>query len=274
LGFGPGGELLGLGRAFTIDGKMRGELTVWDAAGREVLNRTEEGVGFHAVAISPDGKRVAAVTSLAAPTGGPRPWTVRVWELADGKKTLEVEPFLAPYAGALTFSPDGTRLAVTTGTRGQPTQILVWDVPSGAACGRWSAPEGIGTGVAFSPDGTRLAATVSEFTRPGELILCDLASGESRSLGNGVGAVAFSPDGTRLAAYVGVLRQPAEVGLWDVATGRELLVLKGHAGMAWDDGLAFSPDGHQLISTAELTPGAAVEVKTWDARPLPPTPAR
>jgi WD40 repeat protein len=58
------------------------------------------------------------------------------------------------------------------------------------------------------------------------------------------------------------------VGLWDLPSGRELLLLKGHAGMAWDDGLAFTPDGHQLISTASAEPGESVEVKVWDARPL------
>jgi WD40 repeat protein len=269
LAFSSGDGRLALARAWFGDGKLRSELTVWDAAGGELLHRADEGVGLQAVALSPDGKRVAASTFFREPGGGPQPWTVRVWEVADGKQTLEVTPFSTLFVGAVAFSPDGTRLAAVAGSRGQTSQVLAWDARSGEEVGRWTGPEGMGTGVAFSPDGRRLAAVVSEMTRPGELLLCDLASGESRSLGNGAGGVTFSPDGTRLAAYVGALSRPAEVGLWDVATGRELLVLKGHAGMAWDDGLAFTPDGHQLISTAHLAPGEKVEVKLWDARPLP-----
>ena len=62
--------------------------------------------------------------------------------------------------------------------------------------------------------------------------------------------VAFSPDGKRLASA----RDEGRV--WDAQTGRELLALKGAAGV-----VAFSPDGKRLASvgmdyrpTGELTP--------------------
>lgn len=88
-------------------------------------------------------------------------------------------------------------------------------------------------------------------------------------LGRAQGAVVFSPDGARLAAHIARYPQPAEVGLWDVATGRQLLVLKGHAGVSMLGGFAFSPSGDRIVSTALLLGTNAVEVKTWDATPLP-----
>jgi WD40 repeat protein len=136
-------------------------------------------------------------------------------------------------------------------------------------CARWQGPVGFGTGVAFSPDGRRVAATVSDYRHQGELLVADLVSGGLRKLGRAQGTLVFNPDGTRLAAFSAPLPQLAEVSLWDVATGRQLLVLKGHTGVSSMNGIAFSPTGDRIISTASLQETNAVEVKTWDATPLP-----
>jgi WD40 repeat protein len=170
---------------------------------------------------------------------------------------------------ALTFSPDGTRLAVVCGNFGQTSLILVWDAKTGSECARWPGPTGSGTGIAFSPDGRRVAATVGDYLHQGELLVGDLVSGGLMNLGHAQGAVVFSPDGTRLAAYSAFAPQVAEVSLWDVATGRRVLVLKGHTGISGTDGIAFSPSGDRIVSTTNLWGTEVVEVKTWDARPLP-----
>ena len=52
------------------------------------------------------------------------------------------------------------------------------------------------------------------------------------------------------------------VKLWDVATGQLAITLKGHTGAVMS--MAFSPDGHRLVSVA--TDGV---VRKWDARPMP-----
>jgi hypothetical protein len=47
-------------------------------------------------------------------------------------------------------------------------------------------------------------------------------------------------------------------------------VLKGHAGSSWFwNTIAFSPSEDRIVSTARLQEVHAIEVKTWDATPLP-----
>jgi WD40 repeat protein len=265
--FSPNGDRLACATTSLDCAKLRGGLVVWDAAGKELWNLDEEGGGFDALVLSPDGTRIAAAGDLRAPGAIPTKTTVRIWEIATGRQPLALQ---AAAATALTFSPDGARLAAAcAGQGGQPSLILVWDAATGRECARWSGPTGFFSNIAFSPDGRRIASTVGDMFHRGELLVGNLESGGLMKLGRAQGSVVFSPDGTRLAAFSALLPQPAEVSLWDVTTGRQLLVLKGHAGISAQDGLAFSPTGDRIVSTASLWGTNAVEVKTWDATPLP-----
>jgi serine/threonine protein kinase/WD40 repeat protein len=271
LAFSPKGDRLAYATTMQESGMLRGGLTVWDGAGKELLNLDEEGVGYLAVAFSPDGTRAAASVNVGDWNTFPsKKAAVRVWEIATGRQLLTLQP---GFATALTFSPDGTRLAaaVSVARTGQPSQIVVWDAATGTECARWQGPTGWFGSLAFSPDGRRIAATVGDFYHQGELVVGDLVSGGLRKLGRAQGCVVFSPDGSRVAAYSAHMPQPAEVCLWEVTTGRQLLVLKGHAGSSAQDKIAFSPGGDRLVSTASLWGTNAVEVKTWDATPLPAT---
>jgi WD40 repeat protein len=270
LVFSPKGNRLALGTTARNRAKARGDLTVWDAAGKELLYLDEEGIGFADVALSPDGTRVAATSNVGDWSAASATMRVCVWEIATGRKLLTTQPIPAQVLPGMTFSPDGTRLAAVSGVRGHPSQIFVWDAATGRECARWQGPAGVGSGIAFSPDGRRVAATAGNHRDQNELLLGDLESGGLRKLGRAYGSVVFSPDGTRLAAFSAFYPQPAEVSLWDVATGRQLLVLKGHAGSPWFwNGIAFSPSGDRIVSTARLQEVNAIEVKTWDATPLP-----
>jgi serine/threonine protein kinase/WD40 repeat protein len=251
----------------TADGKkVWSGLAVWDAAGKELLNLDEEDIVITGVALSPDGTRVAASSHGDDRVSGTVKAKVRVWEIATRRLLLTIEP---QSADAITFSPDGARLAAVGGARRHPSQILVWDATTGSECARWQVPTGQrGTSIAFSPDGRRVAATLGDYGDQGELVMGDLVSGGLMKMGRAQGAVAFSPDGARLAAYSALLPHPAEVSLWDVATGRQLLVLKGHASASATDGIAFNPSGDRIVSTAGLWGAHSVEVKTWDATPI------
>jgi len=63
-------------------------------------------------------------------------------------------------------------------------------------------------------------------------------------------------NGKRLAAA----GADGSVRIWDVATGQETLRLTGHIRQV--TGLAFTPDGHRLLSSGGI-------VRIWDATPLP-----
>jgi serine/threonine protein kinase/WD40 repeat protein len=265
--FSPRGDRLACGTISQDGAKLRYGLTVWDAAGKELLNLDEEGSRLNALALSPDGTRLAVSVYLREPGAVPMKTTVRIWEIATARQLLTIQ---AASATALCFSPDGTRLAAACiGPPGQPSQILVWDATTGRESAQWPGPTGFASSVAFSPDGRRIAATVGDMHHRGELVVGDLVSGALMKLGRAQRFVVFSPDGTRLAAFSALVPQPAEVSLWDVATGRQLLVLKGHTGVSSMDAMAFSPSGDRIISTASLWGTNAVEVKTWDATPMP-----
>ncbi len=78
-----------------------------------------------------------------------------------------------------------------------------------------------------------------------------------------VTVTAFSPDGQRLATCDGV---GAVIG-WDVASGRQYRELQRHTGMCL--GLAFTPDGANVISSGGAASGNQVVMTRWsDGQPV------
>ncbi|MGI8807606.1 MAG: KGGVGR-motif variant AAA ATPase [Acidimicrobiales bacterium] len=125
---------------------------------------------------------------LATATNG----TVRVVDLAAGEVVAEL---FHSGAGAVAWSPDGTRLA----SGGDDGTVRTWDPATGAEVARFEGHGDWVQAVAWSPDGTRLASGGDD----GTVRTWDPATGAevARFEGHrsGVRAVAWSPDGTRLA---------------------------------------------------------------------------
>jgi hypothetical protein len=153
---------------------------------------------------------------------------------------------IVEHAGYLSFSPDGTMLAVASGNT-----VRFIDIISGQTRATLMHSDYRVRGVAFSPDG-RLIATGSS---DGSAVVCDTATGSRRFKirANWSAAqlqdLAFSPDGRLLVTA----SEDATAQVWDAASRRRLHTLS-HDGVVYD--LAFSPDG--LLATASFDGTARV----------------
>jgi sugar lactone lactonase YvrE len=203
---------------------------------RATLGQHEGAV--HALAVSPDGAKVASADHGK---------TLKLWNAATGKLLWSHQAHEYE-AHVLAFSPDGSTLASGCAREKYPG-VKLWDVTTGKVRKRLSARgQGPNLGgirsVAFSPDGSLLAS--SEVT-DNVVFLWTLDKGEIlRRLQGHTGAVislAFSPDGSTLASG----SNDKTVRLWDVAGGELRRSLQGYTKAPTS--MAFSPDGINLATT-------------------------
>ena len=149
------------GVAFTPDGKYLVStgydkvIRVWDWQAGQVVRvlRGQVGAGdegrINAVALSPDGRRLAAGGQMALRGQSAQP--IRIYDFETG----ELIQLLTGHTGkiiALAFSPDGMRLLSGSGDR---TAVL-WDVTTGRLLHRLDRHKAEVYGVGFTPDGARV----------------------------------------------------------------------------------------------------------------------
>ncbi len=242
-----------------------GTLLIWTADGIHVFDPNsaaqvatfdEYGTSVDSLAISPDGK------TLAADSSNPH-LTVRLWGIEDGQleKALEDPSNQGSGIANDAFSPDGQLLWA---------QGRFWRVNDGElltsleSALRIEAPPSMPYNVSFSPDGKMLAAGYLE----GPLQLWDL--GEEKLIreleGNQgwVQDVAFSPDGKTLAAVFGY--PDFTIQLWSVPEGERLYSIKGHEWTYEFSQVVFSPDGQTLASVSKNEDGMELGmVELWSA---------
>jgi WD40 repeat protein/Flp pilus assembly protein TadD len=194
-------------------GTLITEIRLYDANGKPIGNPLPHENWIAALAISPDGKTLAA-TGFAG----------RVWlyDAATG------QPLKILRTGrinmSLAFSPDSKTLAVGTGPStptGETVQIQRWNVESGQLIKAVNMPDWT-TSLTFSPDGRSLLARLDHemtWSYFGKYQLLDVDSlqlrGEPLEGPTSVpGAVAFLP-GNRL-----LTRGPDGLWEWDVIAGK------------------------------------------------------
>jgi WD40 repeat protein/predicted Ser/Thr protein kinase len=208
-------------------------LHIWNVATARLLKKFKGpgSVVVQAIAVSPDGARIAAADSDGSAS---------IIESETGKvvHAFRVSVGIGEKK-ALAYSPDGKLLA-STGEVG--TQVDIWDTQTNRRSSRLAGHEGVVFSVAFSRDGRLLASASSDST----VRVWDLAEAKCAAVLTGhpdhVYTVVFHPDGKRLASG----GRDRAVWLWDLATRQDVARLDGHTNYVFS--LAFSPDGTSLAS--------------------------
>ena len=290
LGWSPGGDRIVFAASRFLRSEAPGkstlaeggaDLTVWDLEGKELFHLAEQNAYFFKPLLGSEGTRVAVIRARALDPG---PREAKVWDMTTGQVVTTI-----PDCTNAVLDPQGRHLAGFARSPDQSWRASVWDAETGAELIRLELPyptadAGIdidAMSLAFSSDGRRLAGSIA-FRNPkanyeaarSVLAVWDVASGKLKHAGQGeVGTLAFSPDGSRIAGVYGSIT--AEVGLWDAETGRQLLALKGHGSnsSSRSSGIAYTPDGHQIISAVSRGrftsgPRDQMEIRTWDSTPL------
>ncbi len=243
----PDGALLRLGTmrqrhatgtsraAFTRDNKtvivsdMGGQVIYWDVAtGKEIRRFRADSSNISAMALSPDGKRLAIGTwgkirLLDARTGA----AVKTWEVNNDA------------VAQIAFTPDGK----TVGLRYQGKSIELWDLAHGKKLHTLEGHTGNVFTFTFAPDGKTLA---SGSWKDPNVRIWDVATGKqvrAFAVASDVLGVAFAPDGKTLATC----GNGSRIRFWDPATGKRLRESKSPNANGLTD-LYYLPDGKTLVS--------------------------
>ncbi len=209
-----------------------------------------------ALAISPDGRRIATGSHDEGFANGGSTWTTcQIWDADTGRP---FSPLLLHinWVSALAFSPDGQVLA----TGDYSWTVHLWDARTGAMIGRPFSTGGIVVALAFSSEGRMLAAGTAA-PSVNQALLWDVGTGQARgdpvAFGGWAGVLAFSSDNTELA----VGSNDGSVKVIETTTGRYRQVLRHDGNVR---GVTFSPDGRLILTNHRAGEDGALRL--WDAR--------
>jgi WD40 repeat protein len=236
-----------------------GAVRLWDARTGRLLRQLGDPVEqVMAVALSPDGRRLASGGANARGAG-----VVHVWNTATGKPAWSTDDHRAEVL-AIAYAPDGSVVA----TAAADGLVKLRDPASGAVRRTLEGHAGGATSLAFSANGALLAcgdgrgATHLWETRTGRLLrTCKAAGSKAATVTKDrmFTSVALSPDGATLvecAATVGnTYSEP--VRIWDTRSGELKREIKAEAHSARP--IALSPDGSILATGGK-------GIKLWDVR--------
>jgi WD40 repeat protein len=249
------GRVLGAGDKRLAPGAVR----LWDAhTGRLLRQLGDPAEQMMAVALSPDGRRLASGGAGASGSG-----VVRVWDTTTGKPLWSTEDHKAEVL-AIAYVPDGSLVATASGDG----LLKLRDPETGAVRQTLEGHAGGATSLAFSADGALLACGEGEGatrlweTRTGRLLRTFQAAGSKAATittDRLITSVALSPDGTTLVSCASTIGNTYNepVRCWDTRSGELKREFKAEAHDARP--IALSPDGSILAAGGK-------SVKLWDMK--------
>jgi WD40 repeat protein len=298
LAFTPDGKTLASASGFedpkekNTDLRMKdGELWLWDVPARQGTCVQKHPGGVLCLAMSPDGKTVAAGTTMN--------WNeLLLIDVAERKKAAGPFQTGVGWLQSLAFHPGGKVLALGKAD----DRVHLWDLETNKQIEDIRGPRGEIESLAFSPDG----ATLASGTMDGVVQLWDVKAVRGRALERstfrahfrGAGALAFvndttlvsgghdgakvwrlpdrleratlkgdgqgfhaltvSADGKTLAAG----GRSRTLTLWDVGKGKEVKTLSGLGGPVVE--VALAPDGGSAAAVSFLLDKKEHEVLEWE----------
>jgi len=216
-----------------------------------------------AMAVSADGRWLAAADQNPSDGVGPNDNKIHIWEVA----TLEEHAVLSlgdEWPSELVFAPAGDRLVALTSDQGNGLAGSDRDGPTAARMVTWRAPDfddmkrvPLGTDtlstMIFTPDGRSVLTAGTNAV----IQVRDAATGRLRyEFGqhpSTIRQLAISPDGRTVAS---VTTEDSVVRLWHLADREFVAALTGHG--APMNQIVFSPDGRRLASG-----GTDTDVALW-----------
>jgi WD40 repeat protein len=199
-------------------------------------------VPITAVAFSPDGAELATSGYHEVP----------IWNAATGALVRRIKN-VAERTYSLSYSPDGSLLAVSGGTPGQSGEVNLFNPAQGTLVKELGTMNDVAYRAAFNPAGNKLAVGGADRS----IRIFDVASGKQEILiedhADWVVSIAWNPDGTRLASA----SRDKTSKLFNAANGESLMTYSGQGDQVF--GVAFSGDG-KLI----LTAGADKKMHAWN----------
>lgn len=232
----PGFQGFAVSLAWSKDGKTlfigtkENGLLVYDLDSKQIVGNAGNDAQVQALAISPDGKILAA--------GLGNDGSIRFFSLETGELAKTIFPAHDNWVQVLSFSPDGKLLA----SGGDDGQIILWDVASGTLFKKLFQGDSWVWGMAFSPDGKSLMAgfDVASIFRIWNTNTWEI---QRTFPGDFAADLAFSPDGSKVVTAGGGLH---EANLWDFKKGNLLFNLRETPGWTW--AVAYAPNGEYVAS--------------------------